>query len=38
MMLGDMPRAWGGPELDPIIQLRVIEALSVADASIGWCR
>jgi alkylation response protein AidB-like acyl-CoA dehydrogenase len=32
-----MPRAWGGPELDPITQLRVIEALSVADASVGWC-
>jgi alkylation response protein AidB-like acyl-CoA dehydrogenase len=23
--------------LDPITQLRVIEALSVADASVGWC-
>ncbi len=32
-----MPRAWGGPELDPITQIRVIEALSVADASVGWC-
>lgn len=32
-----MPRAWGGPELDPIEQLRVIEALSEADASAGWC-
>ena len=31
-----MPRAWGGPELDPMIQLRVVEALSVADASVGW--
>jgi alkylation response protein AidB-like acyl-CoA dehydrogenase len=32
-----MPRAWGGPELDPVSQLRVIEALSLADASVGWC-
>jgi indole-3-acetate monooxygenase len=32
-----MPRAWGGPELDFLAQLRVIEALSIADASAGWC-
>jgi alkylation response protein AidB-like acyl-CoA dehydrogenase len=32
-----MPRAWGGPELDFISQMRVIEALSIADASVGWC-
>jgi alkylation response protein AidB-like acyl-CoA dehydrogenase len=32
-----MPLAWGGPELDPLSQLRVIEELSVADASVGWC-
>jgi alkylation response protein AidB-like acyl-CoA dehydrogenase len=32
-----MPRAWGGPELDLLSQVRVIEALSVADASVGWC-
>jgi alkylation response protein AidB-like acyl-CoA dehydrogenase len=32
-----MPRAWGGAELDPLSQLRIIEALSVADASVGWC-
>ena len=32
-----MPRAWGGPELDLLSQLRVIEALSIADASAGWC-
>ena len=31
-----MPRAWGGPELDFITQLRVIEALSMIDASAGW--
>jgi indole-3-acetate monooxygenase len=32
-----MPRAWGGSELDPLSQLEVIEALSMADASVGWC-
>ena len=32
-----MPREWGGPQLDPISQLRVVEALTVADASVGWC-
>ena len=32
-----MPRAWGGPELDFLTQMRVIEALSMADASAGWC-
>ena len=32
-----MPRAWGGSELDPPSQLEVIEALSMADASVGWC-
>jgi len=32
-----MPRALGGPELDLPSQLRVIEALAVADASVGWC-
>jgi indole-3-acetate monooxygenase len=32
-----MPRAWGGPELDPLAQLRVIEALAYADGSVGWC-
>ena len=26
-----MPRAWGGPELDPLTQFRVIEALAIAD-------
>src|SRR5260370_41218666 len=31
-----MPRAWGGPELDFLSQMRVIEALSMADASAGW--
>ena len=32
-----MPRAWGGPELDPLVQIRVIEALAMADGSVGWC-
>ncbi len=32
-----MPRAWGGPELDPLTQFRVIEAPAMADASVGWC-
>jgi indole-3-acetate monooxygenase len=32
-----MPRVWGGPELDPLTQFRVIEALAMADASVGWC-
>src|SRR5579864_9613963 len=32
-----MPRAWGGPELDLLAQIRVIETLSIADASAGWC-
>jgi indole-3-acetate monooxygenase len=32
-----MPDAWGGPELDPLTQIRVIEALALADGSVGWC-
>jgi indole-3-acetate monooxygenase len=32
-----MPRSWGGPELDPFTQLEIIETLSVADGSAGWC-
>jgi alkylation response protein AidB-like acyl-CoA dehydrogenase len=32
-----MPRAWGGPEIDLVNQIRVIEELSYADASVGWC-
>jgi alkylation response protein AidB-like acyl-CoA dehydrogenase len=31
-----MPLSLGGPEADPITQLEVIEALSVADGSVGW--
>jgi indole-3-acetate monooxygenase len=32
-----MPRIWGGPELDPLTQFKVIEALAIADGSVGWC-
>jgi alkylation response protein AidB-like acyl-CoA dehydrogenase len=32
-----MPRSWGGPELDPLTQFRVIETLAIADGSVGWC-
>src|SRR6266446_3270239 len=32
-----MPRVWGGPELDPSTQFRVIEALAMAEGSVGWC-
>jgi indole-3-acetate monooxygenase len=32
-----MPHIWGGPELDPLTQFRVIEALAMADGSVGWC-
>ncbi len=32
-----MPKAWGGPELDFPSQLRVLEALSAANGSVGWC-
>src|SRR5689334_4243712 len=32
-----MPRAWGGPELDPLTQFRIIETLAMADGSVGWC-
>lgn len=32
-----IPRAWGGPEADPMTQVRVVEALSRANGSAGWC-
>jgi alkylation response protein AidB-like acyl-CoA dehydrogenase len=32
-----MPRAWGGPELGPREQTEVVEILSAADPSVGWC-
>jgi indole-3-acetate monooxygenase len=31
-----MPKVLGGPELDPMTQVRVVEALSGLDASTGW--
>ena len=33
----NMPRGWGGPEMTPMQQNEVIEELSKADASVGWC-
>ncbi len=33
----NMPAAWGGPEMTSMQQVEVIEALSRADASVGWC-
>jgi alkylation response protein AidB-like acyl-CoA dehydrogenase len=32
-----MPRAWGGPEMTPAEQLRVVETLAEADPSAAWC-
>ncbi len=32
-----MPKQWGGTELDPLHQLKIIEQLAYADASVGWC-
>jgi indole-3-acetate monooxygenase len=32
-----MPMAWGGPELDLLEQVRVIETLAQFDGSVGWC-
>jgi indole-3-acetate monooxygenase len=32
-----MPKEWGGPELSTIEQVEVIEELSKANASVGWC-
>lgn len=31
------PRARGGPEMDPRAQLDIVEMLSAADPSVGWC-
>ena len=31
-----MPHAWGGPELDPLTQFRVLEALALADGTGGF--
>jgi indole-3-acetate monooxygenase len=32
-----MPKIWGGPELSTIEQIEVVEELSKANASAGWC-
>jgi len=32
-----VPKSWGGPELDPLTQIRIIEALAMAEGSVGWC-
>jgi alkylation response protein AidB-like acyl-CoA dehydrogenase len=32
-----MPKDWSGPELSTIEQVEVIEELSKANASVGWC-
>jgi alkylation response protein AidB-like acyl-CoA dehydrogenase len=32
-----VPSAYGGPEADPMTMMAVIEVLSAADASAGWC-
>jgi len=33
----NMPKIWGGPELNPMDQVEVIETLCWGDASVGWC-
>ncbi|MEM7412421.1 MAG: acyl-CoA dehydrogenase family protein [Myxococcota bacterium] len=37
VMRMNMPKIWGGPEMNPMEQVEVIEALARADASIAWC-
>src|SRR4051794_21606109 len=32
-----VPRELGGPELDPMTQVRIVEELSRLDGSVGWC-
>lgn len=32
-----MPAAWGGCETDPLTQNRVVEEISAASGSAGWC-
>ena len=31
------PRELGGPELDPLTAFRIVETISQADGSVGWC-
>lgn len=33
----NMPKIWGGPEMNPMDQVEVIETLCWGDASVGWC-
>ncbi|MCB1684114.1 MAG: acyl-CoA dehydrogenase family protein [Pseudomonadales bacterium] len=33
----NMPRIWGGPEMTSPEQVEIVEMLSAADASVGWC-
>ena len=33
-----MPKQWGGPELDPLTQIRVIEALAEVDGRSAGAR
>ena len=32
-----LPRSMGGPETPPLTAFRVVEELSIADGSVGWC-
>jgi alkylation response protein AidB-like acyl-CoA dehydrogenase len=32
-----MPHSWGGPEVELVRQVEIMEVLSRADASAGWC-
>ena len=32
-----LPRSMGGPETPPLTVFRVVEELSKADGSVGWC-
>ena len=33
----NMPKSWGGPEMTSMDQVEVVETLSRADGSVGWC-